>query len=148
MTAKPTVSDGLALIGEQMGRQNELLGEVARLMRPREADHIGNVALPTRTDGDFMVRHVPILQLAFKVQVPDQFLELSRELARVHCPCGAIVELLPAEISICHGPEDGDCPRFYLYTGETVRVANTDLLAPLAGVMVDLTVVGEPQPKD
>lgn len=130
MTPKPTVGDGLAAIGEQMDRQNSLLGEVARLLRPREPDHLGRVSRPTLTDGDFMVRHIPVLQLGFRTQVPDKHLELEPELARIHCPCGSVVELIPGEIKECHGPEDDDCPRFYLYTGESVRVANPDRLAP------------------
>jgi hypothetical protein len=72
---------------------------------------------------------VPALQLAFKTKVPDKHLDLAPELARISCPCGATIEVQPRQIEECHGPEGGECPRFYMYTGATVRVANAEILA-------------------
>ena len=101
---------------------------------PRPEPNIGRRSDLRRMDGNNVVMHVPILQIAFKTLVPAQYIDPDAlpELARITCPCGATIEVYPRSIEACHGPEGGDCPRFYLYTGESVRVANTQLLEAAA----------------
>lgn len=123
------LSDHLARLGDAIERQNQLLAQTQALLPPPPSPTLGRREHLMLTDGDFMVRHLPLLQIAFKRRVPDKHLEIEPELARVHCPCGTVVELEPREMSGCPGPEGGSCPRFYLYTRSSgpVHVANPEL---------------------
>lgn len=125
------MDEALEALGAQMATQNALLSRVVKALDPEPMPTIGHRSDLQPVDAEFMVRHVPVLQIAYKQEVPAEYTEISRELARVNCPCGAVVELLPATMEACPGPEESDCPRFYLFTGETVRVANPDLLPDL-----------------
>lgn len=123
------LSDQLTRLADAIEVQNQLLAQTQALLPPPPAPPLGRREHVMLTDGDFMVRHLPLLQVGFKRRVPDKHLEIEPEFARVHCPCGAIVELLPRELSACPGPEGSDCPRFYLYTRSCgpVHVANPEL---------------------
>lgn len=117
-------------LGGHVEQQNALLGRVEEHLRPPpRMPSVGSRSDLTPRDGDFLVRNIPALQLAFQRAVPDKHVELEPGLARIHCPCGAVNELMPANLRACIGPEGGECPRFYLFTGTSVRVANADMLA-------------------
>jgi hypothetical protein len=112
-------------------RQAQALERIARRMEPEPTPRYRNAGdrSPFMFDGETHAALLPLLVIAYKREVPKRAVQSKDPgLARVDCPCGAVVEIPQAEQTACPGPEGGECPRFYLYTGHTIRVANTDLL--------------------
>lgn len=107
------VADGLGRIADALTPPDEPLVQIRDLRR---------------TDTAFFAQ-TPVMKLAFRRVVPKGSIQSQQPgLAVVDCPCGATVEIAEGEHTACHGPEGGECPRFYLNTGTDVRVANTELL--------------------
>jgi hypothetical protein len=70
------MSKALDALTGAVERQNALLGQIAQQTKPPTPEpRIGRRSHELLTDGDYMVRHVPVLQIAFKRKVPDKHVE-------------------------------------------------------------------------
>jgi hypothetical protein len=104
----------------------------------REAARIGHRSEPRRLDFGLMMQAVPGLAAQYKRKIPAEFWSITApELVDVACPCG---ETPAARLGI---PKECVCERFYLYTGEHVRVAGGPKVALVDKEDAALGEVGE-----
>jgi hypothetical protein len=104
----------------------------------REAARIGRRSEPRRLDFALMMQAVPGLAAQYKRKIPAEFWSVAaQELVDVACPCG---ETPAARLGV---PKECACERFYLYTGESVRVAGGPHAAPVDKEGAALGEVGE-----
>lgn len=70
-----------------------------------------------------VVRGIPELAEAFQTKVPGNFFTVIEGRVEVPCPCKGATVYPALEPAPCPAAERTDCPRWYVFDGEDVRVA-------------------------